>query len=106
MCGVIGKRSNLIRDAKGIPRRVGPGRYGINRVMYIHSEIKQATGCQNANQLSYDPARRLGVIDNVIAEDNLESLIRKRKRLSKSGHCGHATLPGGKEAGIANCPGV
>jgi hypothetical protein len=74
----------------------------VKLMMNVDSEIEQSARHENAGQLADNFPRRFSVIDDVVAEHYIESLIRKRQRLPNCRYCLRASLPARKQASITD----
>src|SRR5689334_21609544 len=102
MSGVIGERSNLKRH----PHRTPPCMRGrsrrVDRVMHVYGEIQKSIRHQDSDKFFNDPGRRLRVIDNIVAENDIKSVIDKRQSLTKRSYSCDTSLPGRKQSRIVN----
>src|ERR1051325_11279904 len=102
MSGVIGKRSDLKRHTHRSPTCMRGSSYRVDRVMHVYGEIQKSIRRQDSHKFFNDPQRRLRVIDDVVAEDDIKGSIAKRQSLTKRSYSCDTSLPGGKQPRIVN----
>src|SRR6185295_12044055 len=79
---VIGKRADLVRYAHRSPARMQSGSNRVYRMMNIHGEVEQSARSEDSGKLTYNPSRRFSMINYVVAEHDIETLICKWQRLA------------------------
>src|SRR5262245_18996555 len=99
---VISKRTDLKRHARGSPARMHAGRERVKLMVNVNCEIEQPAGHENPRQLTDNLPRRLGMINYVIAEHHIKTLIRKRQRLTNRCYRLRASLPARKQTSITD----
>src|SRR5687767_12867567 len=99
---VIRKRPDLIRQTCRSPTRMHPGRNAVNPMMEIHGEIKQPARRENPHQFPHNLGWRLSMIDDVVADHDVEALISERQRFADGSHRLRAPLPTRKQTAVTN----
>src|ERR1043165_5931995 len=99
---VIGKRPDLKRHTRSSPARMHTCRDRIQLMMNVDSEVKQTAGNENARQLAGYLSRRLCMIDHVVAKHDVETLVRKRQRLTNRRNRLRPSLPAREQAPVTN----
>src|ERR1044072_5483091 len=102
MGGVIGKWSDLKRHTHRTPTCMRGRSHRVDRVMHVYGEIQQSTRHQDSHKFFNDPGRRLRVIDDIVAEDDIKGVIGKRQSLTKRSYSCDTSLPCRKQPCIVN----
>src|SRR6185295_10903214 len=102
MSGVIGKRPDLKGHTHRTPTRMRGRSRRVDRVMHVYSEIQKSIRRQDSHKFFNDPGRRLRVIDDIVAENDIKGVIGKRQSLTKRSYSWDTSLPGRKQPRIMN----
>ena len=97
---VVGERADLEAKSGGVPRGVEPRGERIYRVVKVDGEVEQPTGREHARKLAGDFGGQLGVVYDVVAEDDVEGGVGEGKALARGGDGLRAPLPSREERGV------
>ena len=97
---MVGKRGDFQWNTQPPPGGVQLRRPFVQRVMNVHGEVKQSAGGEHSGHFLDDPSRARCVIDDIVAEDHVETRVRKWKFLASAGDRLRFRLPCRKQAAI------
>src|SRR4029453_6722002 len=80
---VIGKRTDFERNPRRVAGRMSPRCVPIERVMDVDAEVQEPVRFEHSSELSDDVPRFFGVVDDIVAKDDVERGGRKRQALSR-----------------------
>src|SRR6185369_4020626 len=90
---VIGKRADLVRDAHRSPGRMQSGSNRVHWMVNVYGEVEQTAHGEDSRKLTHNPSRRFSMINYVVAEHDIETLIWKWQRLATCRDRFRAPLP-------------
>ena len=80
---VIDKWTDFERNPRHVAGRVSPRCVPIERVMDVDAEVQEPVRFEHSSELSDDVPRFFGVVDDIVAKDDVERGCRKREALSR-----------------------
>ena len=97
---MVGEGADLEAKSGGVPRGVELRGEHIYRVVKVDGEVEEPTRHEHARKLVGNFGGRLGVVYDVVAEDNVEGGVGEGQALARGGDGSRAPLPRGEERGV------